>query len=285
MKFTPKKITSLEPNEIFVFGSNLRGIHRSGAAKMALERFGAVHGQGVGLQGNSYAIPTMQGGVETIKPYVDEFIAFASRHHELIFYVTKIGCGIAGFKEEEIAPLFADAVTVSNIILPQSFYEIIVRPKAENNRIECDDTIAELWRKTIEAEMKDWATKFYEYAINNPKCLGLGMGRMTPDEVKIAWPAFFHNYQFSSCPNLLAAFDMEFAEKFPPSLKLAIKFASQGLKFDWCQNYGEYLVVKEIQRILEKQFNTPEVQWYLLQHPECRENPDCVLEWGCIPAR
>ena len=69
--FTPERITSLRADEIFVFGSNLAGMHGGGAARVAYERFGAVWGCGVGLQGQSYAIPTMQGGVETIKPYVD----------------------------------------------------------------------------------------------------------------------------------------------------------------------------------------------------------------------
>ncbi len=78
-------------------------------------------GQGVGLQGQSYAIPTMQGGVDTIRPYVDEFIRFAVAHQHLTFYVTKIGCGIAGFRTEEIAPLFASALAVPNIILPREF--------------------------------------------------------------------------------------------------------------------------------------------------------------------
>ena len=79
---TPEFITSLEPNEIFVFGSNLRGMHGGGAAYVAYRKFGAIMGQGVGLQGQSYAIPTMQGGVETIRPYVDEFIQFAKQHPE-----------------------------------------------------------------------------------------------------------------------------------------------------------------------------------------------------------
>lgn len=122
-KYTPERITELKANEVFVFGSNLNGFHAGGAARIAMERFGAVWGKGVGLQGQSYAIPTMQGGVETIKPYVDEFIQFAKAHDELIFYVTRIGCGIAGFKDEDIAPLFADAQDVDNIILPQSFVE------------------------------------------------------------------------------------------------------------------------------------------------------------------
>ena len=119
--YTPERITELKPNEIFVFGSNLAGAHGGGAARLAYERFGAVWGQGVGLQGQSYAIPTMQGGVETIKPYVDEFIRFAKEHPEQKFLVTKIGCGIAGFKVDEIAPLFQTAIEVKNIILPQTF--------------------------------------------------------------------------------------------------------------------------------------------------------------------
>lgn len=120
-EYTPERITNLKPNEIFVFGSNLAGAHGGGAAWIAHQRFGAIMGQGVGLQGQSYAIPTMQGGVKTIKPYVDDFIAFAKAHPEYKFLVTKIGCGIAGFSTEEIAPLFAKAIDVDNIILPVEF--------------------------------------------------------------------------------------------------------------------------------------------------------------------
>ena len=118
---TPEFITSLEPNEIFVFGSNLKGMHGGGAAYIAYRKFGAIMGQGVGLQGQSYAIPTMQGGVETIRPYVDEFIKFAKQHPELTFLVTRIGCGIAGFTDEEISPLFAEAHEVENIVLPPNW--------------------------------------------------------------------------------------------------------------------------------------------------------------------
>lgn len=120
-RFTPDRITELGENEIFVFGSNLSGMHGGGAALLAYRKFGAIWGQGVGLQGQSYGIPTMQGGVETIAPYVDEFIAFAKAHPELLFYVTKIGCGIAGFTEEEISPLFAQAHGIDNIILPRGW--------------------------------------------------------------------------------------------------------------------------------------------------------------------
>ena len=119
--FTPEFITELKTDEIFVFGSNLAGMHGGGAAYVAFKKFGAVMGCGVGLCGQSYAIPTMQGGVETIKPYVDEFITFASAHPEIFFYVTRIGCGIAGFRDKEIAPLFAKAVGLENVCLPKSF--------------------------------------------------------------------------------------------------------------------------------------------------------------------
>ena len=103
LKYTPENITELGPDEIFVFGSNLAGMHCGGAARIAVEKFGAKMGQGVGIQGRSYAIPTMQGGVETIKPYVDDFIELASEWDQNTFYVTRIGCGIAGFTDEEIA--------------------------------------------------------------------------------------------------------------------------------------------------------------------------------------
>ena len=124
-RITPNRITQLAANEVFVFGSNLQGHHYGGAARIANEKFGAIFGQGVGLQGQSYAIPTMQGGIETIRPYVDEFIEFAKQHPELIFYVTRIGCGIAGFQDSEIAPLFTAAIGMENVALPQSFMDVI----------------------------------------------------------------------------------------------------------------------------------------------------------------
>ena len=125
--FTPERISELKPNEIFVFGSNLAGSHGGGAARLAYDRFGAIWGQGVGLQGQSYGIPTMHGGVEVIKPYVDEFVEFAKNHPEFKFLVTKIGCGIAGFAIEEMAPLFQQAIDVENIILPKDFVDVILR--------------------------------------------------------------------------------------------------------------------------------------------------------------
>lgn len=122
---SPESIKELKDNQIFVFGSNLAGRHGAGAAKYAFDNFGAVWGQGVGLQGRSYAIPTMQGPVESIKPYVDDFLDFARDHPELEFLVTRIGCGIAGFSDEQIAPLFWNACHYNNVRLPESFIRIL----------------------------------------------------------------------------------------------------------------------------------------------------------------
>ncbi|MCM1333273.1 MAG: hypothetical protein NC248_11780 [Bacteroides sp.] len=126
-EYTPENITHLEPDDIFVFGSNLQGAHCGGAARVAYKKFGAIMGEGVGIQGQSYAIPTMQGGVDTIKPYVDEFIELAREWDQNTFYVTRIGCGIAGFTDEEIAPLFDEAYDLYNVRLPKSFADIIER--------------------------------------------------------------------------------------------------------------------------------------------------------------
>lgn len=124
---TPDWIEELRPGEIFVFGSNLEGMHGGGAARLACSRYGARWGQGVGLQGRSYAIPTMHGGTERIAPYVDAFIDFARRNPQLRFLVTEIGCGIAGFTPEQMAPLFAQAREVENICLPARFWAVLER--------------------------------------------------------------------------------------------------------------------------------------------------------------
>lgn len=113
--------------EIFVFGSNEAGIHGAGAAKFAVKHHGAKYGQGVGPQGNSYAIPTKDRNIQTlplekIKEYVDEFIFYASQRPLRIFKVTAIGCGLAGYKPEQIAPMFAYAPR--NCILPISFLNV-----------------------------------------------------------------------------------------------------------------------------------------------------------------
>ena len=125
VQYTPENITVLEPSQIFVFGSNIQGLHGGGAAAAAMRNFGAIWGQGIGLQGQSYAVPTMHGGVDEICPYVDEFIDFARQHPELTFLVTRIGCGIAGFTDKQIAPLFVYALEMPNVLLPKSFVDVL----------------------------------------------------------------------------------------------------------------------------------------------------------------
>jgi len=124
-RITPRYIKDLAPNEIFVFGSNLQGAHGGGAARLAMDKWGAIWGQGVGMQGQTYAIPTMQGGPSTIKPYVDQFIQFAKDNPDKTFLVTAIGCGIAGFTPKDIAPLFEKAINIPNIYLPDFFWKVI----------------------------------------------------------------------------------------------------------------------------------------------------------------
>jgi hypothetical protein len=129
---TPEVITHLEPYEVFVFGSNSEGKHSGGAAKIAHQKFGAVWGEGVGHFGQTYAIPTLQFpstetgeavkmSLDDIDTHVQDFLDYAWWNPSLTFYVTKLGCGIAGFKVEEIAPLFHDALLIQNIILPKEF--------------------------------------------------------------------------------------------------------------------------------------------------------------------
>ena len=124
-RVTPPRIDSLRDGQIFVFGSNAAGHHDGGAARLALKRFGAVYGQGRGLQGRSYAIPTMGASLETIAREVDEFIRFADIHPEKTFLVTPIGCGHAGFTSQQIAPLFGLAYNLPNVFLPKEFWEVL----------------------------------------------------------------------------------------------------------------------------------------------------------------
>jgi hypothetical protein len=128
---TPEKISELGPNDVFTFGSNTAGIHGKGAAKLALERFGAMWGKGHGHYGQSYAIPTreMDGNrallrtlpLDVIAGHVRDFLLYADSSPEITFYVTKIGCGYAGYSEDEIAPMFLQAHVPSNVILPAEF--------------------------------------------------------------------------------------------------------------------------------------------------------------------
>lgn len=120
-RLAPNQITELSQCEIFVFGSNLEGQHMGGAARYAYEHFSAEWGNGVGPQGRCYAIPTMHGSLSDIKPYVDDFIEYARQHPMNRFLLTRIGCGIAGFKDKDMAPLFAEAMKLPNVSFPKEW--------------------------------------------------------------------------------------------------------------------------------------------------------------------
>lgn len=124
-RISPDWIDSLEDNEVFVFGSNIFGFHDGGASERALLRFGAVYGQQEGIQGQSYAIPTDGVIYGDLVAYVREFIAYAKDHPQTMFLVTKIGCGTAGYRDTQIAPLFAQAVGLQNVLLPADFWKYL----------------------------------------------------------------------------------------------------------------------------------------------------------------
>lgn len=134
MRVSAKNIDKLEDDEVFVFGSNTEGMHAGGAARMAMN-WGAVYGKAFGLQGKTFAIPTVdytrsgKMSVDEIKKYVDEFLDFTIKNKDKKFLVTEIGCGIAGFKVSEIAPLFRKALEYSNVYLPERFINYL----KENN--------------------------------------------------------------------------------------------------------------------------------------------------------
>ena len=124
-RITPSMINVLDPNEIFVFGSNIQGMHMGGAARVAYSKFGAEWGNGEGLQGQSYALPTMEG-IENTTAAARHFTACAKEHPELKFFVTPVGCGIAGYTPEDIAPMFREAAKLENVYLPVSFWKVLM---------------------------------------------------------------------------------------------------------------------------------------------------------------
>ncbi len=127
-RVSPLTVTSLAPNEIFVFGTDAAGRHDGTSSKTALEKFGAKKGVSEGLQGQSYAIPTMSK-VQYIAPAVNRFIEYAKQNPKMKFLVTPVGCGTAGFKESEIAPLFAKCVPLTNVYLPLGFWRVLEEAK------------------------------------------------------------------------------------------------------------------------------------------------------------
>lgn len=124
-RITPSMINVLDPNEIFVFGSNIQGMHMGGAARVAYSKLGAEWGNGEGLQGQSYALPTMEG-IENTTAAARHFTACAKDHPELKFFVTPVGCGIAGYTPEDIAPMFREAAKLENVYLPISFWKVLM---------------------------------------------------------------------------------------------------------------------------------------------------------------
>ena len=122
---TPERIVSLSPDEVFVFGSNIQGWHNGGAAQYALNHFGAVMGQPEGMQGQSYAIPTTGCSLLGISDAVARFTDYARQHPEKHFLVTAIGCGVAGYRPADIAPMFADAARLQNVSLPRAFWQFL----------------------------------------------------------------------------------------------------------------------------------------------------------------
>ena len=130
MQITDENITKLKDNEIFVFGSNESGRHGKGAAKTAM-KWGAKYGVAEGLQGRTYAIPTVNASIsnhlkiEKIKVYVDRFIKVVKERKDLHFLVTEIGCGLAGMNHKDIAPLFKEIINEENVSLPKKFIKIL----------------------------------------------------------------------------------------------------------------------------------------------------------------
>lgn len=124
-------ITKLKKNEIFVFGSNLAGRHGKGAAKYALKFFGAVYGQGIGIQGQSFAVPTKDEKLKVlsktqIKSYVNKYLfPFVKKHSKLTFYLTRIGCGLAGYSDEEMIEIFKIFKDFKNVIFPPEWKELL----------------------------------------------------------------------------------------------------------------------------------------------------------------
>lgn len=130
-------VKSLPENTVFVFGSNMAGHHAGGAARTAQERFGALNGVGRGWSGQSFAIPTMnehlqQMPLSQIQHYIDDFKIYTKNHPKNIYFLTSIGCGIAGYTVEEIAPMFKGIS--HNVIFPQSFRPFVEKPLPKLNQ-------------------------------------------------------------------------------------------------------------------------------------------------------
>lgn len=135
-RYTPDRISDLKENEIFVFGCRRSGRHQEGAAAYALNHFGAIYGQSNGIQGRAYAIATAGVDLTEISESVNKFLEYAKMHSNLHFLVTPIGCGLGGWDVEEIAPLFREAISIENIILPKDFVTYITAEGKRSYNLE-----------------------------------------------------------------------------------------------------------------------------------------------------
>lgn len=184
-RITPSQVNILADGEIFVFGSNFQGRHMGGAARVAQEKYGAVWGIGEGLQGNSYAIPTMEG-LENLAPAVQRFTSFAKQHQELKFFVTAIGCGIAGYQADEIAPFFLNAAYLPNVYLPLSFWKVIMDiPRADESVRTFAQSVLDVCRYAHRNNPPTWTTATDEVLFNGLERdqhwqLGILLGIISP---------------------------------------------------------------------------------------------------------
>lgn len=182
---TPSQVNILADGEIFVFGSNFQGRHLGGAARVAQEKYGAVWGIGEGLQGRSYAIPTMEG-LENLAPAVQRFTSFAKQHQELKFFVTAIGCGIAGYQADEIAPFFLNAAYLPNVYLPLSFWKVIMDiPRADESVRTFAQSVLDVCRYAHRNNPPTWTTSTDEALFNGLERdqhwqLGILLGIISP---------------------------------------------------------------------------------------------------------
>ena len=186
-RITPSQVNILADGEIFVFGSNFQGRHMGGAARVAQEEYGAVWGIGEGLQGQSYAIPTMEG-LENLAPAVQRFTSFAKQHQELKFFVTAIGCGIAGYRADEIAPFFLNAAYLPNVYLPLSFWKVIMDiPRADESVRTFAQSVLDVCRYAHRNNPPTWTTATDEALFNGLERnqlwqLGILLGIISPAE-------------------------------------------------------------------------------------------------------
>lgn len=138
--------TGGKPRRIFVFGANLAGVHGAGSAMAAVQRHGAKHGVGAGRTGNAYAIPTKETWRSPALPlvriagYVQDFLRYADANPDLTFDVVRIGCGLAGYVDHQIAPLFRAAP--ENVVLPFGWRDLAAAPTEDPGQVaSCDPAV------------------------------------------------------------------------------------------------------------------------------------------------